>query len=430
MMSTFFPSYAEAFEVEGLYYNILSEDDGTVEVTYFSPENNQYAQNNQDYVKGALEIPDKVRYNNKSYTVTGIGWSAFYTCKGLESVKIPDSVTKIDAFAFSYCSNLGSVEIPTSVITIAGQAFSYCNGLKSVTIGNSVTTIGASAFFGCAALTSVIIPNSVTEISENTFCGCTNLASVTIGNSVNSISGSAFSNCPSLSEIYVDQNNPCYSASQGALFNKDMTTLIKVGEGKNGVFIIPSSVKTIGDEAFSQCTGLTSVIIPNSVTTIGARAFLYCSGLTSVTIGNSVSEIGDYTFLSCYELKQVYCSASTPPSANEPFENRTFNGTLYVPVGSKAEYEKVSPWNKFQTIEEYNFTPAGIESIGPDSNSVSVQATQGNINILNKCENDIVRVYTIQGNLIAETKKEVVRDIPKGLFIVTVGNKSFKVTMR
>ena len=62
---------------------------------------------------------------------------------------------------------------------------------------------------------------------------------------------------------------------------------------------IPNSVTSIGDGTFCFCKGLTSVTIPNSVTSIGVSAFSYCSGLTSVTIPNSVTSIGDFAFIDC-----------------------------------------------------------------------------------------------------------------------------------
>ena len=68
---------------------------------------------------------------------------------------------------------------------------------------------------------------------------------------------------------------------------------------------IPNSVTSIGDGAFRECSGLTSVTIPNSVTSIGDGAFEYCSGLTSVTIPNSVTSNGDYAFIECSSLTSV-----------------------------------------------------------------------------------------------------------------------------
>ena len=68
---------------------------------------------------------------------------------------------------------------------------------------------------------------------------------------------------------------------------------------------IPNSVTKIGDEAFCNCYGLTSITIPNSVISIGEWAFVYCINLTSVTIPNSVTKIGDGTFASCTGLTKV-----------------------------------------------------------------------------------------------------------------------------
>ena len=69
------------------------------------------------------------------------------------------------------------------------------------------------------------------------------------------------------------------------------------------------SVTSIGDYAFYDCTGLTSVAIPNSVTSIGSSAFEYCSGLTSVTIPNSVTSIGNWAFNGCSGLTSNACDA-------------------------------------------------------------------------------------------------------------------------
>ena len=68
---------------------------------------------------------------------------------------------------------------------------------------------------------------------------------------------------------------------------------------------IPNGVTSIGSSAFYGCSGLTSVTIPNSVTSIGAGAFVYCEGLTSVTIPNSVTSIGSSSFLCCYNLSTI-----------------------------------------------------------------------------------------------------------------------------
>ncbi len=111
------------FRSDGLYYSILSEEDRTVAVTYPDID---------DYVSGDIEIPRKVIYNSKTYTVTSIGDEAFFECSSLASVTIPNSVTSIGNSAFSGCSSLESVTIPNSVTSIGDYAFYGCNDLKTI----------------------------------------------------------------------------------------------------------------------------------------------------------------------------------------------------------------------------------------------------------------------------------------------------------
>ena len=125
---------AADFEVDGIYYNILSEEDMNVEVTI----GNGYT--------GAVIIPDNVTHNGVSYSVTDIG-----------------------EYAFNGCSNLTSVYIPNSVVSIGRASFQSCTGLKSIEIPNSVESIGESSFYGCSGLTEIKIPNSVKEIRGAAF---------------------------------------------------------------------------------------------------------------------------------------------------------------------------------------------------------------------------------------------------------------------
>ena len=117
-----FTSWAHHFEVDGIYYNITSSTDRTVEVTF---RGNYYNSYNNEY-SGAVSIPESVIYNGSTYSVTRIGYDAFWYCSGLTSVKIPNSVTAIMAGAFQGCSGLTSVKIPNSVTAIRISAFKEC----------------------------------------------------------------------------------------------------------------------------------------------------------------------------------------------------------------------------------------------------------------------------------------------------------------
>ena len=96
---------------------------------------------------------------------------------GCVSTIIPNTVTIIGANAFSY-RFLTSINIPNSVTTIGNGAFQECKGLTSVTIPNSLISIGDAAFSGCRRLTSIKIPNSVTNIGEDAFSHCIRLTSI------------------------------------------------------------------------------------------------------------------------------------------------------------------------------------------------------------------------------------------------------------
>jgi hypothetical protein len=207
-----------------------TEDNGAITITGYTGPG------------GALAIPATI----DGYTVTSIGWYAFYGNTSLTSVTIPNSVTSIGHQAFSSCTSLtnismdaansvyssldgvlvnqaqtaliqfpggrgGSYAIPNSVTSIGDHAFAYCTSLTSVTIPNSVTSIGNGAFLSCTNLTNVTIQNGV--IGNSMFANCTSLTSVTIGNSVTSIGDGAFAGCTSLTGVYFQGNAPSVGSS-------------------------------------------------------------------------------------------------------------------------------------------------------------------------------------------------------------------------
>ena len=189
---------AHDFEVGGIYYNITSSTDMTVEVTYRGDRYDDYS---NEYT-GAVTIPETVMYNSNTYSVTSIGDDAFINCSHLASITLPEGVTTIGYGAFYDCSSLTSITLPEGVTSIGNHAFYWCSSLTSITLPEGVTEIGSSAFYGCSSLTSITIPEGVTTIYSNAFYGCKNLASIVLPKSIRYVSGEAFANCPELLNVY------------------------------------------------------------------------------------------------------------------------------------------------------------------------------------------------------------------------------------
>ena len=450
-------AYDYDFKADGIWYNITSSDDKTVEVT-----TGNYS--------GDVTIPATVSYNGTVYSVTAIDERAFSWCTGLTSVTIPNSVTSIGIGAFEYC-DLTSVTIPESVTTIDNYAFYRCTGLTSVTIGKSVQTIGDDAFYLCHKLTSVTIPNSVTAIGNEAFSLCRgltefkgkfasdygrclivndtliafapsgltqytipdevkvigvnafsqyDLTSVTIGDGVTAIGDRAFAYCDGLTSVTIPES--VTTIGEKAFYDCTGLAEVTIGDGVTAIgnyafdgctgltsVTIPESVTAIGNYAFDDCSGLTSVTIGNSVTTIGSSAFAYCENLTSVTIPESVQTIGNYAF--AYSGLTTVTAYNPTPVDIVIIDERersyfAFNGVdcanckLYVPKGSEEAYRNYEGWSEFGEI------------LPIDESSAITEIRQDNAD-------GHITVYNLQGVPVLETDDAAdLKTLQNGAYIV------------
>ena len=149
--------------------------------------------------------------------------------------------------------------------------------------------------------------------------------------------------------------------------------------------------------------------------------------MTEVTIGNSVTSIGESAFRSCSNIRSIYCQPTTPPSAYSDFsDNVLIYATLYVPIGRKSVYEAVDPWRNFWNIEEMEFN--GIEDIVADGNELSVTAQDGEI-VVNGIKDVSIDVYNLNGQLVYTGNDTTIAVADKGLYIVKVSGKTFKIAL-
>ena len=226
---------------------------------------------------------------NYTLTISGTGTistNPWYNYRAdITTVVINEGVTGINMSVFMNTPNLTSVTIPASVTSIGQQAFDGCTNLETVSGCEGMTVVGDKAFRGTKWLTDQ--PDGVVYIGKVAYLGKNVSGEVNIKAGTVSISNNAFKDCTNLTSITIPNSvtDIGYSAFEGC------TSLTSI--------TIPNSVTFIDDSAFYGCTSLTSITIPNGVTEIYKSTFQGCTSLTSITIPNSVTYIGENAFFGC-----------------------------------------------------------------------------------------------------------------------------------
>ena len=310
-----------------------------------------------------------------------------FICLPIESITIPNSVKVIGEGTFEQCYDLKQIDFPVGIEEIQYGAFNMCYGLKSLYIPKNVKFLDPMSFSYCSNLTSVVvdpdnpvydsrgncnaiietatntlfegfncstIPDDIVRIAANAFYYCKEIESVTLSKNVSFVEIGAFMGCEKLNSISVVEDNPYLDSRDNcnAIIQTATNTLLF----GNHASTIPASVKHIRDWAFwGVFFENTSITIPDGVEAIGSKAF-YIFDNVKLSLPSSIKRLDDDAFFVCTAtgqfINEVYCYRKTPlPISNYVFRaNGT--GTLYVPKGQKAAYEKAKGWKRFGTIVE------------------------------------------------------------------------------
>ena len=296
--------------------------------------------------------------------------------------------------AFSGCSSLKYISIPKSVICLNGNPFAEWNGkleclfsnfvyeddvlfnkdksriisfrnqnIKSYVIPSSVTSIGNHAFSGCDSLSEIVIPSSVTSIGDYAFSGCSSLKYISIPKSVICLNGNPFAEWNGKLECLFSN----FVYEDDVLFNKDKSRIISFRNQNIKSYVIPSSVTSIGNHAFSGCDSLSEIVIPSSVTSIGDHAFSGCDSLSEIVIPSSVTSIGKGAFLWCSSLSEIVIPSSVTSIGDSAFSVCHSLSEIVIP--SSVTSIGKGAFSRCSSLSEI-VIPSSVTSIGDSAFSI------------------------------------------------------------
>ena len=245
-------------------------------------------------------------------------WGVKYSKDGRKLLRVPGKLS-------------GAYSVKEGTRIICDSAFSFCISLSEIVIPSSVTSIGDTAFYGCGSLSEIVIPSSVTSIGDGAFSSCSSLKYISIPKSVICLNGNPFTRWDSKLECL----SPNFVYEDDILFNKDKSRIISFRNQNIKSYVIPSSVTSIGDRAFSGCSSLSEIVIPSSVTSIGEGAFSCCDSLSEIVIPSSVTSIGEYSFSCCDSLSKIVIPSSVTSIGDRAFYKCKFPYNLKLGLISR-----------------------------------------------------------------------------------------------
>ena len=322
----------------------------------------------------------------KSLPVVEIGTEAFKTAVSLRSIEIPASVTKIGTSAFSGLSMLQRVDIKAPIITIEDSAFQGCTSLTKINLENA-TMIGTSAFSGCSALTSVDL-SKVQTLKDNAFLGCTALSSINTIDDIKDVGASAFSGCKQLAFTW-EPSNGFVKAGIDSFKNVPMTlsldSITSIPEGAfasigldtgNDIFTIPTSVTSIGSNAFAGNT-FRYIRLPegsqnnynNYGTTIfgTSNALVYIPKGTYETAANSGRPLNPYAVWDGTKIPTADYKITSSGVFEQYYRYSVVDDTPSKETSSTATYYSNKILNKYQYNIGALVVPNGAKSLSSKS---------------------------------------------------------------
>lgn len=242
-------AFAWDIRIGNTYYNIISEEDRTVALTY-----------GEMPYSGDFTVPETINYG-KTYKVVEISGTAFIKSPNLRSLVIGNNITSMPMRLSDKCPLLKKVTLncneylknantPSKSLNLV-----FGDQVEEYVFGNDVEKIGNFLFFKCSKVKKVTLGNSIKSIGEQAFSECSNLATITIPSTIQSISTIAFEYCTSLKSVSIDSQT-----FLNQKFNAQFSCKDYFGEQVEK-YTIGKNVTSIGNYAFAGCNNITAYIL-------------------------------------------------------------------------------------------------------------------------------------------------------------------------
>ena len=260
-----------------------------------------------------IDVPNIYYWLDYGYNIdcADSGWNLYFNGELVTDYIIPDDVTDISN-AFWDCESLRSVIIPGTMASIGSSAFRGCRNLVSVTIPEGVSEIEYEAFMNCSSLTQISLPANLKSIGDEAFSGCTCLTGINIPDTLTDFGNKVFYGTP-----WIQEKNGFIIRNGELLHYDEISVDVEIPEEVTAIgarafymcrdlktVVFPPTLKSIGEEAFSSCSGLTGIEIPEGAK-LGGSAFDYCSGLQRVVLPDDLENIPNYCFSHCRSLTDI-----------------------------------------------------------------------------------------------------------------------------
>ena len=286
------------------------------------------------------QMPNLIYLDLSGLSIEEIPAGALNGCWQLETIVFPESLKYIRGNALRD-TGVGELNFPESLSEITGgDNFRNCDSLTSVVIPDGVTSLPGNCFRACDNLHQVQLPHFLTDIGSECFRQC-DLYGITIPGTLTGISSYCFYDNCNMTSVTFEEGVTAYVGYDA------FASCERLGE--SSAVVLPSSMRTINQDAFSGCTTMFSIILNEGLETIENDAFYNCKGLTRIVLPSSLIYCLDHPFYGCDNIVEITCKSLLPPTVrNNVITYTARNIKLKVPLWSFQEYMTTPGWLEFQ----------------------------------------------------------------------------------